>query len=259
MDLGLKDRLAVVTGASKGIGLAVVDRLVAEGAQVVVGTRASSPELDALIATGQVRMLTVDLADPAGPGRLIEFAGARIDILVNNVGSAPARTGGFLSVTDDQWQATFNLNLFPAVRTTRSALPVMLSAGRGSIVTICSVNAVLPDPAVIDYSAAKAALANFSKALSKEVGGHGIRVNTVSPGPVATALWLGADGVAATVARATGMDPQQVVDSAAHQSLTGRFTQPGEVADAVALLASDRSANITGADITIDGGLIPTW
>jgi NAD(P)-dependent dehydrogenase (short-subunit alcohol dehydrogenase family) len=258
MDLGLNDRVAVVTGASKGIGLAVVERLVAEGARVVVGTRESSSDLDALVDGGQVRMLTVDLADPAGPGRLIDFAGERIDILVNNVGSAPARTGGFLSVTDEQWQATFNLNLFPAVRTTRSALPVMLAAGRGSIVTICSVNAVLPDPAVIDYSAAKAALLNFCKALSKEVGAQGVRVNTVSPGPVATALWLGSGGVAATVAQATGQDPQEVVDSAARQSLTGRFTQPGEVADLVALLASERSANVTGADFTIDGGLIPT-
>jgi NAD(P)-dependent dehydrogenase (short-subunit alcohol dehydrogenase family) len=135
----------------------------------------------------------------------------------------------------------------------------MLAAGRGSIVNICSVNAYLPDPAVIDYGAAKAALANFSKALSKEVGGKGVRVNTVSPAPVATALWLGAGGVAQTVASATGMKPEEVADKAAHDSVTGRFAQPGEVADAVLLLASDRTANITGADITIDGGLIPTW
>ena len=259
MDLGLTDRVAVVTGGSRGIGLAIVDRLVAEGAQVVVGTRTSSAELDALVATGKVRVLPLDLTDPAAPDRLVEFAGPRIDILVNNVGSAPARTSGFLSVTDEQWQTTFRLNLFPAVRTTRSVLPTMLAAGRGAIVTVSSVNAVLPDPNVIDYSAAKAALANFCKALSKEVGGRGVRINTVSPGPVATALWLGTGGVAETVAAATGMDPQQVVDGAAKQSPTGRFTEPAEVADLVVLLASDRSANVTGADITIDGGLIPTW
>jgi NAD(P)-dependent dehydrogenase (short-subunit alcohol dehydrogenase family) len=259
MDLGVDGKVAVVTGASRGIGLAVVQRLVAEGAHVVAGSRESSPELDALIATGQVDVLAVNLADPTGPGRLISYAGERIDILVNNVGSAPARTAGFLSVTDDQWQATFDLNLFPAVRATRAVLPVMLAAGRGSIVTVCSVNAVLPDPAVIDYSAAKAALAGFTKALSKEVGGRGIRVNTVSPGPVATALWLGAGGVADTVARATGLTPREVADAAARESLTGRFSDPSEVADAVVFLAGDRSANITGSDITVDGGLIPTW
>ena len=112
---------------------------------------------------------------------------------------------------------------------------------------------------MIDYSAAKSALSNFCKSLSKEVGGQGVRVNTVSPGPVATALWLGTGGVAETVAKATGSTPEQVADGAAKASITGRFTQPEEVADAILLLASDRSANITGADITIDGGLIPTW
>jgi NAD(P)-dependent dehydrogenase (short-subunit alcohol dehydrogenase family) len=177
MDLGLQGHIAVVTGASRGIGLAIVQALADEGAQVVAGSRRGSPELDALVATGNVRALNVDLADPAGPARLVEFAGDRVDILVNNVGNAPARTGGFLEVTDEQWQASLALNLMPAVRTTRSVLPLMLAAGRGAIVNISSVNATLPDPAVIDYSAAKAALANFSKSLSKEVGPHGIRVN----------------------------------------------------------------------------------
>jgi NAD(P)-dependent dehydrogenase (short-subunit alcohol dehydrogenase family) len=259
MDLGLHGQVAVVTGASRGIGLAITRSLVAEGARVVAGARRSSSELDELARAGSVQVLEVDLAEGAGPGRLVELAGGRVDVLVNNVGSAPARTGGFLSVTDEQWQATIGLNLLPAVRATRSVLPVMLAAGRGSIVNISSVNAFLPDPAVIDYSAAKAALANFSKALSKEFGGRGIRVNTVSPGPVATALWLGADGVAQTVAHATGLKPEEVADQAAHDSVTGRFTQPAEVADAVLLLVSDRAANITGADITVDGGLIPTW
>jgi NAD(P)-dependent dehydrogenase (short-subunit alcohol dehydrogenase family) len=135
----------------------------------------------------------------------------------------------------------------------------MLSRGGGSIVVIGSVNATQPEWNIVDYSAAKAALASFSKALSKEVGPHGVRVNTVSPGPVATPMWLGGDGVAATVATAAGTDPEAVVDQAARQSVTGRFSQPEEVADIVLLLASDRTANITGADIRIDGGLIPTW
>ena len=106
-----------------------------------------------------------------------------------------------------------------------------------------------PDPGIIDYCAAKAALTNFSKALSKEVGPKGIRVNTVSPGPVETALWLGPDGVAATVARSSGVDVdtarQQVVASQGGFA-TGRFTRPDEVADLVLFLASDRSGNITG-------------
>jgi len=175
MDLGLNGQVAVVTGASRGIGLAIVRALVAEGVTVHAGARNSSPELEELAATGSVRVVPVDLGEASGPARLVEAAGDRIDILVNNVGSAPARTGGFLAVTDEEWLATLNLNLMAAVRTTRSALPVMLARGRGSIVNIGSVNAALPDPAVIDYSAAKAALAGFSKALSKEVGPKGIR------------------------------------------------------------------------------------
>ncbi len=201
----------------------------------------------------------MDLAEPDGPARLVEAAGDRIDILVNNVGAAPARPGGFAEITDDDWLASLTLDLMAAVRTIRAALPIMAAAGQGAIVNISSVNASLPDPGVMDYSAAKAALANFSKSLSKEAGRNGIRVNTVSPGPVATDLWLGDHGVAATVSRATGASPQDVQSQAAGQSVTGRFSRPDEVADLVVILASDRTANVTGADITIDGGLIPTW
>jgi NAD(P)-dependent dehydrogenase (short-subunit alcohol dehydrogenase family) len=114
------------------------------------------------------------------------------------------RLAGFLAVTDEDWMHSLALNLMAAVRTTRAALPTMLGQGKGAIVTTSSVNAFLPDPTVIDYSAAKAALSNFCKSLSKEVGPHGVRVNTVSPGPVATDLWLGDQGVAATIARDRG-------------------------------------------------------
>jgi len=259
MDLHLSGQTAIVTGASRGIGLAVTRALVAEGAHVTAGARKSSAELDDLARTSSVRAVEVDLAEPGGPARLVAAAGDRIDILVNNVGSAPARPGGFGQITDEDWQASLDLNLMAAVRSTRAALPAMLAAGKGAIVNVSSANAFLPDPAVMDYSAAKAALASFSKALSKEVGPHGIRVNTVSPGPVATDLWLGEHGVAATVSRATGAQAQDVQNQAAGQMLTGRVSRPEEVADMVLILASDRTANVTGADITIDGGLIPTW
>jgi NAD(P)-dependent dehydrogenase (short-subunit alcohol dehydrogenase family) len=124
-------------------------------------------------------------------------------------------------------------------------------------VTISSVNAFLPDPGVIDYSAAKGALANLCKSLSKELGPE-IRVNTVSPGPVRTDLWLGTDGVAATVGGASGVDPVDVVRRQEAEAPTGRFTAPDEVADLVLFLASDRSANTTGSDFVVDGGLITT-
>ncbi len=259
MNLGLEGKIAVVTGASKGIGLAVTRGLVDEGVHVVAGARKSSAQLDSMVKTGSVRAVELDLSQPSAPAQLLAEAGKRIDILVNNVGAAPPRPEGFLHVTDDQWMQTINLDLMAAVRATRSALPIMLEAGRGSIVMVTSVNAFLPDPMVIDYSAAKGALANFSKALSKEVGSRGIRINTVSPGPVATDLWLGKDGVAATVGEASGTNPEEVSAGAASQSLTGRFSRADEVADLVLLLASERTANVTGSNITIDGGLTPTW
>jgi NAD(P)-dependent dehydrogenase (short-subunit alcohol dehydrogenase family) len=260
MRLGLDGKRAVVTGASKGIGLAITRGLADEGARVIAGARSSSADLRDLVDGGSVREVAVDLAQPDGPAALVAAAVEEgpVDVLVNNVGAAKVRTRGFLEVSDQDWLDTFQLSFMAAVRTTRAAVPHMLEAGGGTIVTTVSVNAFLPDPAVIDYCAAKAALANFSKALSKELGPRGIRVNTVSPGPVSTGLWLGQGGVAQIVAAAGGGAADDVAAQQASLAATGRFTEPGEVADLVLLLASDRAGNVTGADFVIDGGLITT-
>lgn len=261
MDLHLSGKAAVVTGASKGIGLAVTRALAAEGVRVLAAARTITDELADLAAGGRVLPLPVDLTTPEGPARAVEEAVARfggLDVLVNNVGGVRPRLDGFGAVTDEDWTWSLTINFLAAVRTTRAALPHLLDRGSASIVTVSSVNATLPDPAVIDYSAAKAALANFCKSLSKEVGPRGVRVNTVSPGPVSTALWLGEDGVAATVAKAGGGTADDVVRHAAGESATRRFTRPEEVADLVLLLAAERTANVTGADFRIDGGLITT-
>ncbi|MFJ2652026.1 SDR family NAD(P)-dependent oxidoreductase [Streptomyces sp. NPDC087420] len=261
MDMELSGRTAVVTGAGRGIGLAVTRALAAEGAQVVAGSRSVTDELAKLAGSHAVHPVAVDLAAPSGPAdliaRAVELTGG-VDILVNNIGGLRPRTEGFLSITDDDWDHALLVNLMSAVRTIRAVLPHLLDRGAGNIVTISSVNAMLPDPLVVDYGAAKAALTNVCKAVSKEYGPRGIRCNTISPGPVSTALWLGDGGVAATVARASGQDPAAVADHAAGDSVTGRFTRPEEVADLVVWLAGGRASNITGADFTIDGGLITT-
>ena len=258
MDLGLQGRVAVVTGASRGIGLAIVRALLAEGAEVVAGALTSSPELDELAASAPVRVLEVDLATGSGPQQLVDLAGGPVDVLVNNVGAVRPRLDGFLAVTDEQWQQTLTLDLMAAVRASRAVLPGMLAAGRGVVISISSVNAELPDPLVVDYSAAKAALTNWSKSASKEFGPRGVRFVTVHPGPVATELWLGAGGVAERVSAAAGQSPEEVETAAVAGAATRRFTRPHEVADLVALLASDRLANVTGTGVTIDGGLVPT-
>ncbi|MBO0882513.1 MAG: SDR family oxidoreductase, partial [Mycobacterium sp.] len=158
-----------------------------------------------------------------------------------------------------QWQDTLTLDLMASVRATRAALPALLATGSAAIVAIASVNSTLSDPLVVDYCAAKAALSSVCKSLALEFGGQGLRVNTVSPGPVATDLWLGDHGVAHTVGSATGSKPDDVAAKAASAMVTGRFTTPEEVAAAVVFLASEEAGNITGADIRIDGGMISTW
>ncbi len=261
MDLHLNNKIAVVTGASKGIGLAVVQGLASEGVKVVAGARESTEELTELVDSFGVHLVSVDLSTQDGPAHLIDEAIATfggLDILVNNVGAVRPRLGGFLTVSDDDWLWGLTINFLAAVRTTRAALPHLLAHDTSSIVTVSSVNAFLPDPAIIDYTAAKAALTNFSKALSKEVGPKGVRVNTVSPGPVSTPLWLGKDGVAATFASAGGGNAEDVAKQAASGAVTGRFTLPQEVADLILFLVSDRAGNVTGADFVIDGGLITT-
>jgi NAD(P)-dependent dehydrogenase (short-subunit alcohol dehydrogenase family) len=259
MDLELKDKVAVVTGASKGIGLAVVRELAAEGALVVAGARTpgSLAEID------RVTPFAVDLSEPDGPPRLVQHAVDRhrqIDVLVNNVGAAHVRLGSFLDVSDADFEASLQLNFFAALRATRAAAAAMIERGAGgTIVNVASVNSFFePDSGVMDYGAAKAALVNLAKSLSQELGPKGIRVTSVSPGQVATDLWLGDRGVAATVGQATGHSAEEVREQATAAIATGRFSTPEEVATLVTLLASPRTANVTGANWVIDGGLIKT-
>lgn len=228
MELGLDGKLAVVTGASRGIGAAVVGALEAEGARVMGGAR-SGP-------------FKVDLSTPEGPGALVAHAVAELgglDILVNNVGHGPARADP-AAVSDDEWHGTLELNLMSAVRACRAAIPVMRARGGGAIVTVSSVNAFLPEPSAIDYSAAKAALVSFSKSLASRYAADGIRVNVVSPG-------------------VTGTRPREAQEIAAveEQVPMRRVLDPDEVARLVVLVASEAASGMTGADVVVDGGLSP--
>jgi NAD(P)-dependent dehydrogenase (short-subunit alcohol dehydrogenase family) len=261
MDLKLEDKVCVVTGASKGIGLAVTRALVAEGAIVVAGART----VENLQGIERVTAVALDLASPLGPGELVKRAvdgHGRIDVLVNNVGGVRLRLKGFLGTSDEDFEWAMNINFFAALRATRAAVTNMIRRGSGAIVNVASVNAFFqPDTGTVDYGAAKAALVNLTKALSQELGPHGIRINDVSPGPVSTDLWLGHDGVAQTVAKATGVDPETAkknVLASIGGLATGRMTTPEEVATLVVMLASPLTANVTGSNYVIDGGLIKT-
>ena len=258
MDLQLTDKVAVVTGANKGIGLAITKALVAEGARVVAGSL-STENLDGL---DRVTPVAVDLLTEEGPAMLVREAvdeHGRLDVLVNNVGAVRIRVDGFLATSDEEFTWALRMNFFTGLRATRAALGPMLEQGSGSIVNIASVNSFFqPDAATVDYGVAKAAVVNLSKSLSQEFGPKGIRVNCISPGQVGTDLWLGDQGVAATLADATGLDADTVRTAATAAIASGRFTTPEEVATLVTMLASDRTANVTGANYVIDGGLIKT-
>jgi NAD(P)-dependent dehydrogenase (short-subunit alcohol dehydrogenase family) len=258
MDLHLSDKVAVVTGANKGIGLAITEALVAEGASVVAGSL-STENLDGL---DRVTAVPVNLLAEDGPALLIQKAideHGRLDVLVNNVGAVRIRVDGFLATSDEEFEWALQMNFFTGLRATRAALGPMLEQGSGAIVNIASVNSFFePDAATIDYGVAKAAVVNLSKSLSQEFGPKGIRINCVSPGQVGTDLWLGEHGVAETFAQAAGVDADTIRATATSAIATRRFTTPQEVATLVAMLASDRTANVTGVNYVIDGGLIKT-
>lgn len=241
MDLELDGHVAVVTGASRGIGLAVTKALAREGVRVVAGARS----IDSL-GLDQVLPVRVDLADPDGPAALVERAVAeygRLDHLVNNVGqNRGGPPASVLSITDEQWEQALQVNLLIAVRACRAA-GAHLIAARGSVVNVSSTSALSPTPMLADYSAAKAALTSFSRSLSMELGPQGVRVISVSPGPTTTSMWDGA--------------PEDLKRALADQASLGRFSTPEHVADTVAFLISPRSASTTGSDHVIDAGLGP--
>ncbi|GAB3659740.1 SDR family oxidoreductase [Actinocorallia lasiicapitis] len=259
MDLSLSGKTAVVTGASRGIGLAVARALAGEGVRVVGAARTITPELK------EVAPLSVaaDLATPEGARSVVDVAVARtggIDILVNNVGAGDAdqlKLGGFLDADDEQWHDLFALNLFSAVWASRAALPGLL-ARRGVIVNVSSINARVPSTGPVGYSEAKAALTAFGKRLSEEFGPQGVRVNTVSPGPVGTGLWRAPDGFGAKVAETFGASHEDFLATlpATFGVASGRITEPEEVAALITFLTSPLAAGIVGADLIIDGGTL---
>jgi NAD(P)-dependent dehydrogenase (short-subunit alcohol dehydrogenase family) len=266
MDLDLNGRVAVVTGASKGIGLAVARTLLEEGARVVATSRNRSEELDALDA--DLVHVPADLMDPDAPATVIAHAVdtfGGLDVLVNNAGGPPPGTSlprfGFLELGDDDWREMLEFNLLSAVRACRAAIPAMLERGGGAIVNISSVHGRQPSAVNVDYGAAKAAMINLTKALSEEFGPQGIRVNGVCPGPVRTPWWTDEGGAADILASRSGSDREDVMSTLAPEMMqltTGRLAEPQEIADTVAFLVSPHQASTTGTEVVVDSGMMKT-
>ena len=255
--LELAGRCAVVTGASKGIGRAVASELRAAGVTVLATARTRPDDLPAteLFVAADVTTSEGCAVVAAAAQELL----GRVDIIVHVVGGTTAPAGGFAALDDDEWMRALHFNLFPAVRLDRALLPAMIERGSGVIIHVTSIQREMPLPeATMAYAAAKAALANYSKGLSKEVSPKGVRVVRVSPG------WVETDAavhLVSELAAKSGTDYE-----GARQSLMnsiggipiGRPAKPKEVADLVVFLASPRAASITGTEYVIDGGTVPT-
>lgn len=247
----------LVTGGTKGMGEAIVRKFVRSGATVVTTARTAPSNTN-----HDVHFIEADLSTAQGAARVIDEVLRRyggIDVLVDNVGGSTAPSGGVLALGDDDWQQAFDQNLFGAVRLDRGFLPGMIERRKGVIVHVSSIQRTLPlHEATMAYAAAKAALSNYSKALSNEVGPKGIRVVTVSPGYIETEA---ARALVTRLAAQFGGDEQaarkSLMDSLGGIPL-GQPGRPEDVAELVTFLASDRAAFITGSEVVIDGGTIPT-
>ncbi len=255
--LELNGRRALVTGGTQGIGAAVVARLREAGAKVLTTARttpAELPDADLFVAA--------DVATAAGCAVVVDAVRDRlggVDIIVHVVGGSSAPAGGFAVLDDNEWQRALDLNLFPAVRLDRALLPAMLDQGAGVIIHITSIQRQMPLPdATIAYAAAKAALSNYSKGLSKEVSPKGIRVVRVSPGWVETEAAVRLVTELANKMSADYKGARQALMKSLGGIPIGRAAKPREVADLVAFLVSPRAASITGAEYVIDGGTMPT-
>jgi NAD(P)-dependent dehydrogenase (short-subunit alcohol dehydrogenase family) len=255
MDLGLTEKVAIITGVSRGIGWSTA-RLLLEEEAIVVGVSRTTPEqrLEGL------RHVQADVLDQDTAERVVDVAESefgRVDVLVNNAGTGWLRDS-YEAVPDGAWRESWELLFLSIVRMTNAALPALRRAGGGAIVNVSSRNARVPIREVPDYSAAKAALNNYSKGLAGQYAADGIRVVTVSPGPTDTPLWLGPEGAAAQRAAREETDEQSIIRSVEARMPHGRFVKADEVADLIVYLASARAASISGIDILIDAGLTQT-
>src|SRR4051794_19512635 len=254
MDLGLRDRVCLVTGSTAGIGLATAKLLAAEGARVAVTGRDPDRVEQAKTESGAAIGVAADLSDPAAAERLVAQVG-RIDCLVNNVGEA--YQVAFDDLTDAQWDSMWQLNVMSYVRCIRAVLPAMRDAGGGVIVNVSSTAGKRPSTGMPNYSVTKAAVLSLSRLVADLYARQGIRCNAVAPGPTGTDAWLGDGGLADQQSRVSGKTREEVLRSVGAGRPLGRLAEPDEIASVIAFLCSERATYVTGAAWSADGGTVP--
>jgi 3-oxoacyl-[acyl-carrier protein] reductase len=258
VDLGLTDRVCVVTGSTAGIGLETARMLAAEGARVVVSGRDSERVEAAEADVGAALGVAGDLSRPEAPGELIARAEAelgRVDCLVNNVGLAVQV--GFDELTDADWAAMWQLNVMSYVRAIQAVLPGMRGRGSGRIVNVSSTAGKRPSTSMPDYSVTKAAVLSLSRLVADVYAADGILCNAVTPGPTASPAWLAPGGLADQAAQRSGKSREEALAGVAKGRPLGRLAEPEEIAAVIVFLCSDRASYVTGAAWSADGGTVP--
>jgi 3-oxoacyl-[acyl-carrier protein] reductase len=258
MDLGLRDRVCIVTGSTGGIGLATAQFLAAEGARVAIVGRDSTRVESARQTAGAALGIVADLAESAAAEAVVGEATTslgEVDCLVNNVGVA--YQADFEQVTDDQWDEMWQLNVMSFVRAIRAVLPSMRGRGSGVIVNVSSTAAKRPSTGMPNYSVTKAAVLSLSRLVADLYAKEGIRCNAITPGPTATSAWLGEGGLADQQARRSGKTREEALASVAAGRPLGRLAEPEEIASVIAFLCSERASYVTGAAWSADGGTVP--
>ena len=258
MDLGLTDRAAIVTGGSRGIGLAISRRLVAEGARVLAIGRREDALRAAAAELGEGCTWTVaDITAPEAGERVVAAcreAFGRVDVLVNNAGGNTLRA--LEDLDDEEYRSQFELHVMAPMRLMRSAIPAMLEQGWGRVVNICSTSGRRPGSNNLAYGVSKAAELSLSRGYAEHYAARGVLVNAVNPGPIEGELWHAPGGLVDQIAQAQGTTRDQVLDSLVSRLPLRRMGTPDDIADVVALLCSQRAGNVVGAAWSADSGAV---
>jgi 3-oxoacyl-[acyl-carrier protein] reductase len=258
VDLGLEGKACIVTGATRGIGLATARMLHAEGARVLLVAR----DADELALAGDGaggELVAADVTDPAAAERIVATCGERfgaVDVLVNNAGTSSVRS--LEELTDRDWQLQWELHVMGPMRLMRAAGPRMAAAGGGRIVNVCSSAGKRPSLTNPAYAVTKAAQLSLSRVFADRYAADGVLVNAVAPGAVSSPLWTAEGGLADQAAAARGISREEALEAQAAKIPLGRFAEPEEIASVVVFLCSARASTVTGAAWSADGGTVAT-
>ncbi len=262
MDLGLNNRACIITGGSRGIGLQTARQLTAEGANVLLVGRGEDALREAAEACGStggaVHWLALDITAPDAAEEAVRTCRERfegVDVLINNAGTSNVR--GLEALTDEEWQAQWEIHVMAPMRLMRAAIPSMVERGWGRVVNVCSSSGKRPGQRNVAYSVTKAAELSLSRAYADAYAQHGVLVNAVTPGPVASELWLEPGGLVDQTVAARGGTRQDVVDAAAGALPIRRLAGAEEIASVIVFLCSHQASNVSGAAWSVDGGAVP--